>query len=136
MKYYITALMLSLFFVSCSDIAGGNCKNGCKGVDCTEEFKMITAKVVDSNGDPIVLDTYELYYTDSQKSIDKVETGLASSGNYVIATDGMMDDLDCDGTSITFSYDLDNQKIVREFLIGKDCCHIVKKGNTALEMTH
>lgn len=137
MKLFITCFAAALLLTACGINSDANCKTGCDNVNCTYEFKMITATIVDSDAEPVALDTYELFYTDSKEAIDiKEEPSLKEQGRYIIATDAMMDELDCDGTSITLSYEIDNQQMSQEYLIGKDCCHIQKKDNESLELAH
>lgn len=138
MKNYLLILFTAFGLASCTDVLPGeDCKSGCNDAICTEIFKMITVTLTDGNGDPVLLDKYDLYFTESKKNIDKYDVNSSNpTGQYVIASDAILDDLECDGTSITFSYNLDNEQIIKEYLIGKDCCHVLQKDEQDLKIVH
>jgi len=138
MKNYLLLLFAAFAISSCSDpLSDNDCKSGCKDAICTEIFKMITVTISDGDGGVIFLDKYDLYFTESKKSIDKRDSNtLSKQGQYVIASDALLDDLDCDGTSITFSYNWNNEQITKEYLIGKDCCHVLQKDEQDLRIVH
>lgn len=123
MKLNIVFFNLLLCFFAFSCQKNKDCTN-CENVACAKEFKMISVDVIDVMGEGVPLTDYALYYTKSKTPIELSQYGLL--GKYNIANDGMLNDLDCDGTSITLSYSMDAENYKeKEFLIGRDCCHII-----------
>ncbi|MFY0673390.1 MAG: hypothetical protein JXQ87_08290 [Bacteroidia bacterium] len=125
---FVLLFVFSLLFTACDDIFDPNDCENCRRVACTEEFKMIAISLVHKDGDAFEVDDYKITYTETGNEVDLNSSNndeLIAPNTYVIATDAMMDALDCEGTSITFAYNLkDGTNGKESFLVGKDCCHI------------
>jgi hypothetical protein len=94
---------------------------------------MISVEITDVVGEGVELTDYSLFYSKSKKPIEIKQ--YSSTGRYVIADDGMLTELDCNGTSITFSYSMDAENYKeKEFLIGRDCCHIINYTEGEMEI--
>jgi len=86
---------------------------------------MIPISVVTASGQPALLSDISLSYSQSGESIDISQDEGFGGGQYIIATDAMLEEVACEGTEIIFSYSTDGNVYSEEtFLIGKDCCHI------------
>lgn len=136
MKHFFAFLLLSSFtFTACDGIFKTNDCNNCDDIACTEEFKMIAIDVVDTDGTPIKLNDYKITFTKTGDAVSLNQDDQLIYGKYILATDAMMADLECDGTKITFSYSLDGKSYTNEtFLIGKDCCHLQWRDDKAQEI--
>ncbi len=94
---------------------------------CTEVFVSIIVKIKDVKGETIQL-------TKTTTEIEGNDTILTKTDftsffdNYVIVDDLIIKDLQKDGSKVTFKgYDESSQLIVNEqYIIGHDCCHVVK----------
>ncbi|MFY0673389.1 MAG: hypothetical protein JXQ87_08285 [Bacteroidia bacterium] len=129
MKNIIFLMLLSsVCLVACDGVFDNDDCTNCENVVCTLELRTISITVEKTNGDPVELKSHKVYYTKSGKDVfdfNESEDRFMAPKSYAIASDNILDKLDCDGTSITFEYSLDGKTFVKEeFLVGKDCCHI------------
>ncbi|MGB0429148.1 MAG: hypothetical protein ACPGLV_01650 [Bacteroidia bacterium] len=135
--HFLILTFLALSVSSCNGLLFGNndCKN-CDNVACTKEHKLIGIRVKDKNNEAVELSHFKVLFTQSNKEIKGLNSEPSVSlGYYIIATDSMLKDLDCDGTSITFTYSTDGENYKSEnFKIGRDCCHIQYSEEKALEI--
>lgn len=124
----ILFILLAASLTACDDIFKDGDKNdlNCTAVLCTEDFRMLSITLKDEAGNPVVTDDVEVYYTKSKESLNLDENLiLMEEGVYIIATDAQMEDIDPEGTSITFEAHTDSKTTFsKKFEVGRDCCHI------------
>jgi len=91
---------------------------------CTEVFVSILASIVDKNG--------QAYMPSKVKTIteggEELVNFVTNSNYFVVANDSHIHLLHKDGTVVYFyAYDLDNTLIINEkYILGHDCCHVLK----------
>jgi len=130
-------LILGLFF------ALPSCKND-KAIICTQEYKMLTVTIKNSNGDPV----YLWWYSVSKKSTgegldfsheDPYQDSInRTQGIYTIFTDGLMDMTTREGMEFDFLMMNGSMPVViGTYLIGKDDCHcLLLAGNTEIVLNN
>jgi hypothetical protein len=99
---------------------------------CTEEYRMLTVTIKDSQSNPVILSDYFVKKTSTGEIIDfSHEEPFMDSinrvqGIYFLCTDGKMGMTSKSGTEFEFHGILDTTEIVNEkYLIGNDQCHII-----------
>lgn len=94
---------------------------------CTLEFRIATVQIIDHNQNGVVFDEWTVQNLGNGNFYNfDLELSAISSGHYVIATDGIMDEIMKSGSIIRFVGQIDNEiKLEYNFSIGHDCCHIV-----------
>ena len=138
MKTIIAATFLStLLLISCDKIFNDNdCENCDKqNVACTEEYRMISVQVLNTAGQAVEVLDYKVYFAKDQTDLAPIADLTSFEGSYAIATDGMMDQIDCDGSEIIFEFTMDNKTWLKHaYIVGKDCCHIKLNEEKSLEI--
>ncbi|MEP4535360.1 MAG: hypothetical protein ABJ004_19850 [Cyclobacteriaceae bacterium] len=122
----ILSLLITIINYSCDD---AGTPPDCSGnFACTEVFITIGVDIKNSSGQAVTLDSALVTNKKSEISYSPYfdnNPGFASY--YGIANDGDLDEIDFDGTIFLLEGWIDSEKVVsEEFLIGKDCCHILK----------
>lgn len=120
-KFLILLVLLVLGFCKQDDTLDTNCP---EEIICTHEFRSITLKITDSNNSPVALDYY-YSFNKSSGQIYKLK-GDTSAGIYTILTDAEMGNILQKGSEIIFSGTKNGEKLTERFLIGHNCCHLVK----------
>ncbi len=131
MKHFIPLFILvcALTF-SCEETSDDN--NECpENIACTEVFVTIGVHIEDLAGNPVVLDSAKVY----DGNFDLIATYHAENsddpflnyGFYPMASDSDLDQISFDGNPFSIRGWLKDKLVIDEaFLIGKDCCHIMK----------
>lgn len=142
MKLLTTLFLSSLLLTSCIDalesdvtIDNPTTEDDCTRVLCTADFRTIAVRAVNKDGDPFILsdDDINVYYTDSEESIDIDRSFLSDLSTFFIASDGS--DIAFEGTSITVELKASKFKTVkREFIVARDCCHVFNPEGQSLEI--
>lgn len=114
-KMFLCSLLVGLI-ICCS----------CKRVICTYEFRMITLKVKDLAGMPVVLDSF---YTVRQSNIQNIHSNQnPGPGLYTVLDDSYQPQLKNSEDNFRFLGWKNNQLVVNEpYRIGADMCHILRK---------
>lgn len=121
MEKLIIVIALSGILISCDN---DSCSND---IGCTEEFVMVGTSVVDSDNDPIELDSTRTINSDGVLIFSYVKGQVPLSDNYTVVTDSEMDLLESSGSRLTMRGWQDGTELFEEdFTVGKDCCHIEK----------
>jgi len=110
---------------------------------CTEEYRMLTVTIKDSQSNPVILSDYFVKKTSTGEIIDfSHEDPFMDSinkvqGIYFLCTDGMMGMTSKSGTEFEFHGIMDTTEIVNEkYLIGNDQCHVfLLSGQTNIVIT-
>ena len=124
------ALIFSMIHYSCRD----------KGIMCTEEYRMLTVSVIDSNSIPVNLGWYKVRKKSTGEILDfSVEDPYMDSinrlqGIYTIFTDGKMSMTTKEGMEFEFLVMQASLPVVLEsYVIGKDDCHVLlRSGKTEI----
>lgn len=122
----ILSLLITIISYSCDE--AGTPPNCSGNFPCTEVFITIGVDIKNSSGQAVTLDSTSV--TNNKSGISHSASFDNSPGfasYYAVADDGHLDDIDFDGTTFLLEGWLDGKQVVsEEFLIGKDCCHILK----------
>ncbi len=123
-------LLLSLLSYACVDDDMSNQDTCATNLICTEEYRVILVALETNRGAPIRLDRYTVTATETGEMVSFNSFSpfdVFDVGSYVIAEDSQLESVAMDGTAFTFEGFIDGQMLVSEsFLIGHDCCHVVK----------
>ena len=108
---------------SCSKSEPSECPSD---LACTEIFVTLTVKIQNRNNESVFLTRTTTSIEGNSKIISKSDWDKISA--YNVLDDLSIKDLKKSGSIVTFKgFDANNQMIVNEqFIIGHDCCHIVK----------
>ncbi|MGI9550413.1 MAG: hypothetical protein ACR2MT_04370 [Aurantibacter sp.] len=126
-SFKLCILLIIPLLINCLDNAGdGNCN----GVACTEIFSYLTVKVVDSQSQPVALDSYKVVLTANGSDItpDFIDNDILSGepGTYIVFSDNYADEYQNKTTVIRFTGFIDTEEVVSsEFTVGADCCHVM-----------
>lgn len=130
---YKVSFLILLLFTSFG--CQSNKDEGCRNSICTAIFVMINVTIEDENGDPVVLDDFEIINLENNSAIDLNMSQFeidqnAANGIYTIMTDLAMDQNEV--LNLQFIGFLNSQEVLRrDYVIEKDCCHIqLVSGNT------
>lgn len=127
-KFLILLVLIVLGFSKEDDSRDINCPGK---IICTHEFRSITIKITDSQNSPVALDYY-YSFNKSSGQIYKLE-GDPSAGIYTILTDAEMGNILQKGSKIIFTGTKNGEKLTETFVIGHNCCHLVKlKGESKI----
>ncbi len=92
---------------------------------CTEEFRMITVKILQDN-EPVSLDYFKTINMDSGVIHDFQNLPLLDDGVYPVLTDLKFGEVEKNGTNYRFEGSIQDAVVVDQvFKIGHDCCHII-----------
>ena len=127
MKNIFFTTILFAIIISCGDDDGSTQDPCASDLICTEEYRSILLTLEDSSGSPVILDAYTVTDEESGTIVDFSTLDFFGEGAYVIAEDSQFESVDMDGTSFIFEGFINEESVVTaSFLIGHDCCHIVK----------
>jgi hypothetical protein len=120
--YILLFVGMQLLF-SCSKSETSECPSD---LACTEVFVTLTVKIQNRNNESVFLTRTTTSMEGTSKIITK--SGWDKISDYHVLDDLSLKDLKKSGSIVTFKgFDANNQMIVNEqFIIGHDCCHIVK----------
>ena len=123
MKPLIIDLLSCLFllFQSCSEK-----DKECSGV-CTEEYRTIVVEIKDSEGQPVVLDSFKVVElrTGRDLTIEPGDTYMRERGFYPIFSDRYAREYKQQELQIKFIGNIGGVEVVSEvYKVGADCCHI------------
>ena len=120
---YIFLFFCIQFLFSCSKLESSECPTD---LACTEIFVTLTVKIQNRNNESVFLTKTTTSIEGNSKII--TNSGWDKISAYNVLDDLSIKDLKKSGSSVTFKgYDDNNQLVVDEkFIIGHDCCHIVK----------
>ena len=119
----ILAIFLISLVVSCNDEECGG------SIACTTDYRIISVSLVDTEGNAVILDSYTVVRRDTREAIsfDTDVSEFNQEGQYSIAEDQHFDQVAREGTSFILEGFINNEVVISEnFLIGNDCCHVVK----------
>ncbi len=130
MKHLLSGLALLLSIASCTEkaapTAGVSPKADCRNVMCTMEFRTITVQVVDKNGAPVRLDSYQTTLANNSTVVGN--TGAMAptdDGHYPVISDAFVGGHKNTQTKMIFTGTKDGKTVVSEaYEIGVDCCHV------------
>jgi hypothetical protein len=120
---FICLLFCTQLLQSCCKTETSDCP---PNLACTEIFVTVGVKIQNKNNEPVILSRTTTTIEGSSKVITKSDWDKII--DYNVLDDLSIKDLKKAGSSITFKgYGDNNQLVVDEkFIIGHDCCHIVK----------
>ena len=99
----------------------------CIGVICTHDFRAVHLKVHNTNGDPIILDSYYTEDMSGNKLPNSLYEYNYSTESYVVFNDSWMNGHQNSTTQVRFVGIKNGVKVVQEvYNISTDCCHISK----------
>lgn len=131
MKKFFTFSFLLLILGCTSD------KSDCADAFCTENFLTITVSIIDTNANPISLDSYEVIIIESGVDITRIVNEfefeiMKQNGTYPLFGDEYQQRYANAEVQINFKGFINNQVIANEdFTVGADCCHVnLISGNT------
>lgn len=122
MKKVFILVFATFLMSSCSD---ENCNS--PGLSCTEELRYISVEIFDKNGANIVLDSTKTTASNGFILFSQQKAEIEIFTFHTVISDSEYDQIDFDGTELTFEGWKGGGLIVNEpFVVGKDCCHIEK----------
>lgn len=116
-------LCIGFIALACNKLDLGDCGNV-----CTEEFRYVTVRV-ELNGSIANAPDSVLTYNTVLNRVYKFERNptFFPVGFYPLITDGQFSDINKDGTKLEFVIYKDRREVKRvEYVVGHDCCHVVK----------
>ncbi|NJW52460.1 hypothetical protein [Salinimicrobium oceani] len=129
-------LFLLLFSVYSCDIRDKECD----GI-CTEEYRTIVVKIVDTEGDPVALDDFQVFIAGTNREITITPDAqtfalMQQHGSYPLFSDKFVPEFAQQQLDLVFTGILDGQEIVSEaYKVGADCCHVfLVSGNVGLQV--
>jgi len=117
----------------------GCCDNNldCIGVACTEEYVTLIVTIIDSEYNPIELDSYKVVLIDTFQDITINESDwMKNLGIYPLFSDSYTNDYLNDSVEINFMGYINNKIVVNEnYIVGADCCHVhLIEGQTDIQL--
>ncbi len=108
-----------------------SCADTNNGLMCTEEYRMLTVTIYDSEMEPIILTDYYTLKTSTDEIIDfkpenqYIDSIYTINGTYILFTDSKMAEASKSGTEFRFQGFIDTLLVVNKpFIIRNDGCHI------------
>jgi len=120
----LTFLTCLLLLLSCTEK-----DKACNGV-CTEEYRTIVVNVEESDGSPVVLDSFKVTDLTNDRDItlqldDTTRDYQSVRGIYPIFSDKYAGDYMEQQIQIKFSGFIDGREVVSEiYKVAADCCHV------------
>lgn len=102
----------------------------CNDIACTLQFAYLTVKVIDSQSQPVALESYKVILTEDGSDItpENLYDDLIANrddGIYVVFSDNYADEYQNKTVTIRFTGFIDAEQVVsEEFTVGADCCHV------------
>ncbi|HET8860374.1 hypothetical protein [Marivirga sp.] len=124
-RLHFFVVLFAFSFISCEEekVDADDCQR--ELLLCTEEFKTILLEIVDSEGNPVVLDDFYTFYDSRKKFEYEYNEAQAIEGIYPVITDAEIDELEREGTTLIFVGVKNGDNLVEhQMVIGHDCCHI------------
>lgn len=125
-RQLIKIVVIGLLLSSCSD---SNSTVECEDIVCTKEFRTITLKFVDINGNPQIVKDFKVINKRTGEIITSVND-LTNQGVYVVASDSDLLKLSeqGDNVQVTASDPKTGAKIQVDYVIsgGLCSCHVIK----------
>ena len=124
----LLCIILVLFLGSCHNVEQAPCEN----LICTQEFRMITVKFTDTNGEPLLVKDFKSINLRTNKPLtsSNIDATIFTKGVYIVATDTNLSDLSNEGDRIKVSATHPTNGTLKEaeFVIsGGICnCHVSK----------
>ncbi len=126
MRFLSTTLLISLFllFQSCSE------KDNECDVSCTEEYRTIVVNIINSEGEPVALDSFKVVDLRNGRDLsdepdDQTFQIMRERGNYPVFSDKYVEDYMQEELQIKFTGFIEDVEVVSEiYKVGADCCHI------------
>lgn len=122
----LTIIFVTLLFQSCMK---GDEVNECSGI-CTEEFRTITIEIIDSEGNPVALDSFRVINTANGNELNlRINESefqyLRENGTYPIFSDLFSGEFRQREITINFKGFIDEVEVVSSnYEVGADCCHV------------
>ncbi len=118
MKNLITLMTIGLMWSCGSEKCADN-------TICTKIFKSVVVQVQNQTGEAVSLDSSATYKSgEIIFSMDEMEENLEY---YVVLNDSHKDLIETSGTEVIFKGWRDGEALIEEtYIIGHDCCHIIK----------
>ena len=101
----------------------------CDGI-CTEEFRTIVVSIVNSEGEPVALNNYEVVNLKDGRDLtidltEEVLQYMRETGSYPIFTDQYVQEFSQQQLQINFTGFIDGEEVVsNKYTVGADCCHV------------
>jgi len=127
-KHSFLLLLLSIFLTSCL----GQKEVTCENLMCTQEFRSIPVKFVDTEGKPVAVTEFKAINTRTKKMLSegRDQNFPTTEGVYTVASDANLKDLSAEGDIVIVSAKgaLTQAKKEAEFkIVGGVCsCHVHK----------
>ena len=124
----ILLFLISIFLTSCL----GQKEVSCENLICTQEFRSIAVKFVDTDGKPIAVTEFKAVNTRTKKILSegRDQNFPTTEGVYTVASDSNLKDLSVEGDIILVSAKNSLTQIKKEAefkIVGGVCsCHVVK----------
>lgn len=107
-----------------------------KEVMCTAVFESISLKLTYPNGEPVLLDSYTVFWESEDRFLEKDETAWREArpyGSYLIVNDFMQEELEGKEEVMFFKGYLNNELVYeRELFVGANRCHVYYCGTEPL----
>lgn len=118
-KNVIPVLIVLLSLFGCTD------KDDCTGF-CTEEFKSIRFTIKDADGSQIMLDSFTVILTESNRDItEDLHFDPTFTNSYPIIDDSFFAEAKSNNLKVQFIGIVNDMIVIQEnYVIGTDCCHI------------
>lgn len=137
MKLFAPAFLPVIFLLvlSCSKGDNSDCP-----IACSEEYRIITVSIVDSNGNPVALDDFKITNEDNGNdltiSISETEFQMMRErGTYPLFSDLHRQEYSGRELEINFTGYINGGAVVSaDYRVGADCCHVYYvSGDLSLE---
>ncbi len=121
-------LIIAVFFSACIGQKEVNCDN----LICTQEFRTITVKFVDADGNPVEVNNFTAINARTKKKVNDGNQGgdVATKGVYVITSDASLNEFTTNGDIVMVSakHATSGQEKTAEYKItgGRCSCHVAK----------
>lgn len=136
LKKLVILLGIQIIF-SCSETKTIVEDNQCNKIDivCTENFITISIEIVDSNDNPVTLDSFKVIQKNTGKDISN--NANLYNNYYPIVDDSYQHQLENKEQTFIFMGFKDNKEVVKEtYVIAADCCHIyLVSGKTKITLS-
>lgn len=116
-----------------NDVAVDTCNDCPVDLMCTEIFVSHFLKIEDVDGNPIVLDNFEMIYEETgiqvfDKSISDQDLSNWNQGNYLLLSDKYLSFTNkCPATFVFKGFKNGKQVVSESFEFRDDCCHVIKE---------
>ncbi|MFD2518299.1 hypothetical protein [Salinimicrobium flavum] len=118
-------LCLVFLFQSCSEKDNEKCDGA-----CTEEYRTIIVKIVDSEDQPVALDSFKVVNLKNGRDLtiqveEEVLQSIRERGSYPLFSDKYVQEYIQQQLDINFTGLIEGEEVVSEdYKVGADCCHV------------